>query len=244
VFGWAPGSATTAASSSSLPTVPAVPSTPMMKSPESLAMLRMTLNGQMVPFELDPAGPSPGAMRFTCREPLESDNVQFAIENVSRDVRVACVLKINGENTLFRERDAAPNCRKWIVEPGKTVNIGGFYEGEVGKNMRKFLVKPQPDPDEPLSPSLQGTIDFHVFVEDKSGPVRYDNEIAPITRGLPTTPTSYDELNRALFKTAELKSRGLILGGAVEQGYKLQTMEFANGKQQAHWFIRYMPKKD
>jgi hypothetical protein len=211
---------------------------------ESLAVLRMSINGQTVPFETDTTGPSPGGLRFTSREPLETDTVQFAIENISKDARVACVLKINGENTLFRERDAAVNCRKWIVNPGETKTIGGFYEGEVGKNMRKFLVKSAPGPDEPLSPSLQGTIDFHVFIEDKDGPARPDGESAAITRGLPTDVTNYADLNRAMFKTGDIKKRGIILSGASEQGYKLQTMEFLNPKEQAHWFIRYQPKKD
>jgi hypothetical protein len=211
---------------------------------ESLATLRMTINGQPVPFETDPTGASPGALRFTSREPLETDTVQFAIENTSKDVRVACVLKINGESTLFRERDVAANCRKWIVNPGETKTIGGFYDGEIGKNMRKFLVKAAPGPDEPLSPSLQGTIDFHVFIEDKDGPARPDGESAAITRGLPTDITNYADLNRALFKSGDLKKRGIILGGASEQGYKLQSMEFLNPKEQAHWFIRYQPTKD
>jgi hypothetical protein len=211
---------------------------------ESLAVLRMTLNNQPVPFEPDPSGPSPGALRFTTSEPLESDSVQFAIENVTKDVRVACVLKVNGESTLFRERDAASNCRKWIIGPGEKKVIAGFYEGEVGKNMRKFVVRKEPNPDEPLSPSLVGTIDFHVFVEDKDGPARPENDVAPITRGLPRDLTNYADLNRAMFKAGDLKKRGIILAGAAEQGYKLQSMEFLNPKEQAHWFIRYQPKKD
>jgi hypothetical protein len=211
---------------------------------ESLAVVRMTLNNQPVPFEPDPSGSSPGALRFTTSEPLESDTVQFAIENVTKDMRVACVLKVNGESTLFRERDAAINCRKWIVGPGETKTIGGFYEGEIGKNMRKFLVRKDPNPDEPLSPSLVGTIDFHVFVEDKDGPARPESDVAPITRGLPRDLTNYADLNRAMFKSGDLKKRGIILAGAAEQGYKLQSMDFLNPKEQAHWFIRYQPKKD
>jgi hypothetical protein len=213
---------------------------------ESLAVLRMTLNNQAIPFESDPAGPSPGALKFTCREPLETDTVQFAIENVSKDARVACVLRINGESTLFRERDAAVNCRKWIINPGETKQIGGFYEGEIGKNMRKFVVKSSPNADEPLSPSLQGTIDFHVFVEDNDGPARADGQTAAITRGLPTNLTNYADLNRAMLDKSnlKLKQRGIILAGSAEQGLTLKSMEFLNPKEQAHWFIRYQPKKD
>jgi hypothetical protein len=222
----------------------APPITPSFRMTESLAVLRMKLNNLPVDFEPDPAGPSPGAMRFTSREPLETDTVRFEIENLSRDTRVACVLKINGESTLFRERDAALNCRKWIINPGEIKVIGGFYEGETGKNMRKFVVKPEPNPDEPLSPSLQGTIDFHVFVEDKDGAARSDNEIAPITRGLTRDVTNYADLNRAMLSRGDLKKRGIILGGATEQGYKLQPMEFLNPREQAHWFIRYQPKKN
>lgn len=233
------------ADGNSLPSQQAIPAiAPAFRMPESLAVLRMKLNSQPIAFEPDPAGPSPGAMRFTSREPLETDTVQFEIENINRDLRVACVLKINGESTLFRERDAAVNCRKWIINPGETKMIGGFYEGEVGKNMRKFVVKGEPNPDEPLSPSLQGTIDFHVFVEDKDGPARSDNEIAPITRGLTRDVNNYADLNRAMLARGDLKRRGIILGGATEQGYKLQSMEFVNPKEQAHWFIRYQPKKN
>jgi hypothetical protein len=220
-------------------------SRPLPTLPESLAVLKMFLNKQPVPFDPDPAGPSPGALRFTCREPQENDTVEFEVQNLSKDQRVAVVLKINGESTLKRERDAALYCQKWIVEPGRSISIGGFYEGESGKNMRKFVVKPTPDPEEPLSPTLQGTIDFHVFVEDRSGPARPDGAIAHITRGLPSGPASYLDLNRAVFKPAgQLQKRGLILPGAADQGYKLEPQEFLNPREQAHWFIRYMAPKN
>lgn len=219
--------------------------TPFTRSTESLGMLKMFLNKEPVPFEPDSAGQSPGALRFNCREPMESDTVEFAIDNVSKDQRIAVVLKINGESTLKRERDSAANCQKWIVDPGKSLAIGGFYESETGKNMRKFVVKPTPNPDEPLSPSLQGTIDFHVFVEDRDGPARPDGAVAHITRGLPGGPASYMDLNRAVFNPdGKLKMRGLILAGAAEQGYKLEPKEFVNPREQAHWFIRYMAPKN
>lgn len=219
--------------------------TPFARSPESLGMLKMFLNKQPVPFDADPAGPSPGALRFNCREPMESDTVEFTIDNVSKDQRIAVVLKINGESTLKRERDSAANCQKWIVDPGKSLSIGGFYESETGKNMRKFVVKPTPNPDEPLSPTLQGTIDFHVFVEDRDGPAKPDGAVVHITRGLPSGPASYMDLNRSVFNPdSKLKTRGLILAGAAEQGYKLEPKEFVNPREQAHWFIRYMAPKN
>lgn len=215
------------------------------RTPDAVAMLKMMLNKQVVPFEEDPTGPSAGALRFNVREPMETDTVEFAVENVSKDQRAAVVLKVNGESTLKRERDAAQFCQKWIIEPGQSITIGGYYEGETGKNMRKFIVRPTPNPDEPLSPTLQGTIDFHVFVEDKDGPAKPDGAVAHITRGLPTGHASYSDLNRAVFNpNARLQRRGLILPGAAEQGYRLEPKEFVNPREQAHWFIRYMQKKD
>ena len=74
---------------------------------------------------------------------------------------------------------------------------------------------------------------------------RADNEVATITRGLPRGASSYADLTRTMLeRSSDLTSRGIILGGAAEQGYKLQSFQFVNPKEQAHWYIRYQPKKD
>jgi hypothetical protein len=58
-------------------------------------------------------------------EPREGDKVWFRLENLSDEVH-GVVLKINGENSIFREKLPDRECHKWILKPGGAVVIRGF----------------------------------------------------------------------------------------------------------------------
>jgi len=58
-------------------------------------------------------------------EPGANDKVWFELENRSDAVH-GVVLKVNGENTLFRERLDDRECYKWILKPGDKVQVRGF----------------------------------------------------------------------------------------------------------------------
>ena len=60
-------------------------------------------------------------------EPKEGDRLVFRLENVSDSVQ-GVVLKVNGENTIFREKFDGKDCYKWILKPGEKVLVAGFQK--------------------------------------------------------------------------------------------------------------------
>lgn len=63
--------------------------------------------------------------RGEVREPQAGQKVWFRLENLSDEVH-GVVLKVNGENSIFRERLPDAECHKWILKPGGSVNVRGF----------------------------------------------------------------------------------------------------------------------
>ena len=64
------------------------------------------------------------------------------IQNVSQDT-VGVVLAVNGKNTLFQEdltSKPVAECTKWVLGPGETYTVEGFYMTEDGKDVRAFKV--------------------------------------------------------------------------------------------------------
>ncbi len=61
-------------------------------------------------------------------EPHEGQDVTFVLSRTpAAKGRLGVMLKVNGENTLFREKLAAEHCMKWILEPdGKPIKIIGY----------------------------------------------------------------------------------------------------------------------
>lgn len=70
-------------------------------------------------------------------EPVRGQVVTFVLENRA-DFVVGAVLKVNGENVLFRERLPVERCRKFVLEPGQKVEVEGFRSDE--KTVKPFEV--------------------------------------------------------------------------------------------------------
>ncbi len=90
------------------------PFAPLANSPVKLTVLYnnkpVELNGNAVP------------------EPGMDDAVSFHLENPGPGV-YAVVLLVNGENTLYAERQAPLTCRKWVLPPESDVVVRGFQVG-------------------------------------------------------------------------------------------------------------------
>jgi hypothetical protein len=90
--------------------------------PEAPVLLTVLRNGQPVPVEF-----SAGIARIP--EPSEGDDIAIRIDRRQADDtrRYALVLKVNGENTLFRERLPAADCRKWLMNASqRSMVIEGY----------------------------------------------------------------------------------------------------------------------
>jgi hypothetical protein len=61
----------------------------------------------------------------TLPEPGEDDRVSFVLTNRTADT-YAVVLMVNGENTLYQERQDVFRCRKWVLEPNTETLVVGF----------------------------------------------------------------------------------------------------------------------
>ena len=61
-------------------------------------------------------------------EPLENQTVTLTLERLDPGERaLGAVLKVNGENTLYRERLRDFDCRKWVLRPGwRKTAVRGF----------------------------------------------------------------------------------------------------------------------
>lgn len=66
-------------------------------------------------------------------EPRKGQKVSFLVRRNDRSQETyGVVLKVNGKNTLFRQRLPELSCRKWVLEPGdpSTPPILGFYTAD------------------------------------------------------------------------------------------------------------------
>jgi mono/diheme cytochrome c family protein len=74
--------------------------------------LEVRYDGKVVPVRFENG-------RFLMPEAKEGQKVSFVLRRqAAADDRLAVVLKVNGESTLFRERLPDVQCRKWVLEPG------------------------------------------------------------------------------------------------------------------------------
>lgn len=78
-------------------------------------------------------------------EPDEGDKVSFVLHNTSKDETFGVVLLVNGESTLYQEKQAVAKCRKWILEPGVETVVSGFQTGP--DKAAEFKVVRPDDPD-------------------------------------------------------------------------------------------------
>jgi hypothetical protein len=213
---------------------------------ERLVELKMFINDEEVLFETDPDNPGDG--RFSCRDPKQGDKVYFTVTNKSSD-RVAVVLKINGMNTLYEEKDEARLCRKWILDPGdKPLTVDGIYVNDSGtENKKPFSVLSDEDSaQEVLASSESGTISLHVFVEGSGGG---DEDEGLKTRGLSkrkllaakrSIKSNSDAARELIASQSKTRKKGLIAPGATaEDGSKLKSVEFKDPQEKEAIFIRY-----
>lgn len=123
---------------------------PGQGSADHPVILTILYDDQPASTEADPDSPGERRARLIKRrgpvaapgsvaEPKEGQKVTLRLENKGPD-QMAVVLKVNGLNTLFQETQDPLNCTKWVLEPGKTYDIRGFYTGETGENLLAFKV--------------------------------------------------------------------------------------------------------
>jgi hypothetical protein len=165
-------------------------------------------------------------------EPQEGQKVAFVLRRTdAASGRLGVVLKVNGENTLFKERLPDVGCRKWVLDPGDgPITIRGYQL--TGKTAEAFriLSGAESKQKEIDYGADVGTITLAVFREQQGGgrppaPMEDNAEdLVALTRGLfPREPSK----NLAALKE-QLRadaSRGLI-GQGHQVGADVRHVSF------------------
>ena len=164
-------------------------------------------------------------------EPNEGQKVAFRLKRNVEKGRFSCVLKVNGENTLFRQKLPDANCRKWLLFPEDKAGIlvAGFQKTDDKTEEFRVLPKAESKAREIDYGSDVGTITLTVFGERKDGPPAGDNSRETLdTQALEnakppeTKPKDFDVLTAQLLQEAE---RGLIAEGNTVAG-KIAVVKF------------------
>jgi hypothetical protein len=187
--------------------------------------------------------------------PTTGQEVSLLIKNSGLDT-YGVVVKVNGENTLRRQRLPSAGCSKWILGPGDAVKIRGYQMAK--DRMEKFEVLP---PKESAEDELHygdhvGTFSLEAFPERKKSEARTvqtrgREDVTAIGDGLfpPMRPQKLETLKEKLRNLqAQLTSRagdrgrnrrGLIKPGEVEDNVTVQVPFEAAADPVAVSVIRY-----
>ena len=154
-------------------------------------------------------------------EPREGQSIGFVVRRKGSDrSRLGVVLKVNGENTLNRQKSPDAQCLKWVFEP--TLTEFGVYGYQLDDNTsQQFRVLSQAESQarEMDYGEFVGTIAISVFREETAPPVPSPTlladdgeDFAILTRGAfpPKTPANLGALKAQL---SQIASRGLIAEG-------------------------------
>lgn len=141
-----------------------------LKSADDPIKLEILYDGQPVALVADDS--SPGELKArrskTQADVREGQAVGFKITNTSQS-KIGVVLAINGRNTLFQEdltQRNAGECSKWILDPGETYAVNGFYMSNDGKSVFPFRVLSDEESAKvEMAPEHKGVYSLYVFSE-------------------------------------------------------------------------------
>ena len=192
-----------------------------VSDPNAPVKLTVRYGGKPVPIEVRDG-------KAFVPEPAEGQTVEFAITKDGTPRRFGVVLKMNGENTLDKQRLPDVKCRMWVLtSPGEAVTVNGYQLGTDRVETFRVLSAPESKVREVNYGADVGTVTVTVFAEGKEpAPDLADNaaeKTAVAAAKLPNVPSkSFDSLKAKLLEDA---NRGLIAEGAQVEG-KVQVVKF------------------
>lgn len=202
--------------------------TQVAKSPAQDAAAPVALDilydGKVVPVELRDG-------KAFIAEPAEGQAVTFKLRRNAGAGRFACVLKVNGENTLFRQKLPDLNCLKWLLFPDNPdgVVVTGYQKTDDVLEQFRVLSKAESKAREVDYGVDVGTVTLTVFGESKGASPAGDTsrealDAKAIENAKPakTKAKDFDVLTAQMLQNAE---RGLIAEGNVVGG-KVAIVKF------------------
>jgi hypothetical protein len=201
-----------------------------LDDPASPVVLTILYDGQPVAIEFRDGG-------AYAPEPSEGQKVSLRIgrRDAGDNTRYAVVLRVNGENTLYRQRKKDLDCNKWILEPGEQpLTIEGFQINKTELQQFKVLSKVASKAKEIDYGADVGTISMTVFrPRDTQTPPppapdllsEKAEDFAILSRGIfpPEPPTNLASLKQQLALAS--RTRGLISEGQTVAG-ATRTVKF------------------
>lgn len=196
-----------------------------LQDPGAPVALEIRYDNIPVPVEIR------GGQAFV-REPREGQQVSFLLKRKPPDrTRYALVLKVNGMNTLYKERLPELECTKWVLEPNlNEIKVVGFQLTDKQVERFKVLSRAASKQREMDYGADVGTISLVVFREGSLSPPRPDDllddaadDLAVLSRErFPRgTPSNLSALQNQLRGDAV---RGLIAEGEVIGGGTIKAV--------------------
>jgi len=171
--------------------------------PQAPVKLEVRYDGRPVPLEVRDG-------KAFVPEPREAQAVELVLKRDNSGDRYGAVLKVNGENTLFKERLSDLECKRWILDQGHgPLTVKGYQVN--ADEVEKFRVLSAPESKErEISYGADiGMITLTVFTEWKGKPPDLSDEAkeaAVVAKGrLGTTPEKGEPDKPSTF--AALKAR-------------------------------------
>lgn len=164
------------------------------------------------------------------REPREGQKVELVLRRDNSRERYGVVLKVNGENTIEKQRLPDLQCRRWILDPGQgPMAIDGYQINNRQKEVFRVLSAPESQAREMDYGADVGTITLTVFREwkgqkkppDPSDEAREAQVVHAGTLqtkpqpGEPEKPATLGALTARLLEDA---NRGIIAEGPTQPG--------------------------
>jgi hypothetical protein len=141
--------------------------------------------------------------------------------------KAGVVVRVNGINTLYMEEgDKDPvEFHKWILTPGKTYGITGFYETD-RKTVRPFQSLPEAESEafELDVPSKRGLIEIDIFTEGEAADRPPEITLRSGPKSADSLKAAQDQIRR-LNEGVLLAKRGVIVPDAKAAGAQLPRGE-------------------
>jgi hypothetical protein len=184
--------------------------------PAAPVKLEILYDGQPAPIEIRNG-------RAFVPEPDEHRQVRFVVSHHGpSDATYGVVLKVNGQNTLYRQWWRAIDCAKWILRPGaEPLVIDGFQENSAERTKFRVLSRAESTTNAIRYGKETGQISLTVFrqrTDSTPTPGLLDDDsedLMAITRGAypDTQAENFFALKNQLLASATAPVRGLIDGG-------------------------------
>lgn len=211
----------------------------LQKSPVKLEIL---YNGIPQPVKTDAGDHYATNVLLRVSSPKKGNEVAFRLTNTDDNNTYGVVLRLNGYNTIYEERQDPVACRKWVLAPHESVKVIGFQKMKTNTADPFTVLSPEESEAEAINyGDNAGTFDLIVFRggrKPESAVAEVDKPRASVSRGtmiLHDEPTAMD---LASFKAQLLKESGKVVdasrgtkgGMIVKEGKevenKVQMVEF------------------